>query len=289
MKKSVKKLCFLCLLICNTICVGFSQDRSSELIKLAEHFMSIDHHRAANKMFLKAYFLDRTNDHTELPLQISESFYLLNDFENASKYINTYIRQSSIPLHKQMDAKYFKLRMLYEQKRYKETLASLFQFKQDQIDYDRDKYHYYLALSYSLDNNYKNSQEAIEQLSYYHLLPKEEINYIFKRLIKNDQRWNYKYTLLSMFVPGLGQFAYGDYADALNSFIINAGFATLFIYIQQTLSLTDAVLSVAPWFGRYYVGGLNNTSIGSKKHQNTITDKYIVQLIQVLSKYKPLQ
>jgi TM2 domain-containing membrane protein YozV len=63
---------------------------------------------------------------------------------------------------------------------------------------------------------------------------------------------------MSVFVPGLGQTYAGDWKDGLNSLLLNAGTTTLYLYVAINYSLVDALISVMPWWHRYYVGGFTN-------------------------------
>ena len=69
------------------------------------------------------------------------------------------------------------------------------------------------------------------------------------RFNPNKIRW------MSIFLPGLGQLYLGEYRYALNSLLLTGGLMTLFGYTLVNLSLVDALVSVMPWFQRYYAGG----------------------------------
>lgn len=62
---------------------------------------------------------------------------------------------------------------------------------------------------------------------------------------------------LSLIIPGLGQLYAGYYEEAANSFLLSAGFWSLYFYTATKYSLFDAILSIYPWFHRYYLGGFN--------------------------------
>ena len=61
--------------------------------------------------------------------------------------------------------------------------------------------------------------------------------------------------VLSMILPGAGQLYAGDIKNGLNSMILNG--ILIFIFVNTTLNYTifDAMLTVFPWFQRYYQGG----------------------------------
>jgi hypothetical protein len=66
-----------------------------------------------------------------------------------------------------------------------------------------------------------------------------------------------KARILSTILPGLGQLYAGDIKNGINSFILTGGLIVLGINTAINLTLIDALMSVAPWFQRYYMGGYN--------------------------------
>jgi hypothetical protein len=87
-------------------------------------------------------------------------------------------------------------------------------------------------------------------------------------------------------IPGVGQLYLGEYEAAINSFLLTGFFTGLYIVAMGNLSLLDAVLSVAPWFHRYYQGGLlqakalaiKKKEIKDSEYYNTLIDLYAKQL-----------
>jgi len=63
--------------------------------------------------------------------------------------------------------------------------------------------------------------------------------------------------VLSIILPGLGQLYAGDIKNGINSFLLTGGLIALGINTAINLTLLDALMSVAPWFQRYYLGGYN--------------------------------
>ena len=61
--------------------------------------------------------------------------------------------------------------------------------------------------------------------------------------------------LLSMILPGTGQFYSGDVKNGLNSLLLTGGFITVGLMVATNYSLIDAVISIIPWVQRYYIGG----------------------------------
>ncbi len=63
--------------------------------------------------------------------------------------------------------------------------------------------------------------------------------------------------ILSICLPGLGQFYAGDIKNGINSFLLTGAFLALGIHTAVKYTLVDAFGSVLPWFQRYYMGGFS--------------------------------
>ncbi|MEM7367171.1 MAG: hypothetical protein AAF587_01150 [Bacteroidota bacterium] len=74
-------------------------------------------------------------------------------------------------------------------------------------------------------------------------------NHRLKRFNPNKVR------IMSAVLPGLGQLYCGEYKDAINSLLLVGGLGVLFGYTTVNLSLVDALVSIFPWYQRYFVGG----------------------------------
>lgn len=67
--------------------------------------------------------------------------------------------------------------------------------------------------------------------------------------------------IMSTLLPGAGQFYAGEYQEGINSFLITAVFVYYSFRIAAIYSSLDAIITVLPWFQRYYIGGYNKASL----------------------------
>ncbi len=87
---------------------------------------------------------------------------------------------------------------------------------------------------------------------------RERIDALFHRN-ERYQRLNPKAAkIMSIIVPGSGQFYSGHIKEGLNSLLLTGALAWLTVNTMTRLSYVDAMVSVFPWFYRYYAGGLSN-------------------------------
>jgi tetratricopeptide (TPR) repeat protein len=65
--------------------------------------------------------------------------------------------------------------------------------------------------------------------------------------------------ILSMIIPGSGQFYAGDVKNGFNSLLLTGGFITVGFIVAINYSLLDSFVSVIPWIQRYYIGGIKRS------------------------------
>ena len=88
------------------------------------------------------------------------------------------------------------------------------------------------------------------------------------------------YQTMSYIFPGLGQILLGDVKQSVNSMLLNGGLAVLFIHTARRLSFFDAVISVIPWFYRYYNGGAKLTKQLAQEKKKKRHQKHLKELLQ---------
>jgi tetratricopeptide (TPR) repeat protein len=85
---------------------------------------------------------------------------------------------------------------------------------------------------------------------------------VFAQNERLPRRYNAKRAkLLSTFIPGAGQLYIGDVKNGLNSFLLTSGLVVLGIQYILYYSWIDSLVSIAPWFQRYYMGGRNRAGL----------------------------
>lgn len=89
--------------------------------------------------------------------------------------------------------------------------------------------------------------------------------------------------VLSTFLPGSGQIYVGNYEAGLNSLLLAAGIVSGGIFIARLYNPIDALVTIVPWFTRYYMGGYSHAEeMAIRKNQENCSDvlNEIVVLLQ---------
>ncbi len=235
----------------------------------------------ALKELLRVHFEDRDSKEITVLKDVAFCFEKVGDLSNAIKYLNQYLRVTNLDLEEKIEASYYKVQLLMKVD-LKLALADLYQFSSKLIAADKDRYQYYLAMVYYASNEVELAFSELESLSYIDGLSKVDIKELEQKVQANADKKHFGARALSMILPGLGQTVSGDYKDGLNSAIINGSMIALFFYVSTNLSFADALLSIVPWFGRFYIGGMQNAKTASKRKQERKKQEYLIQLNQML-------
>jgi tetratricopeptide (TPR) repeat protein len=139
------------------------------------------------------------------------------------------------------------------------------------------KKNFFLGVSYFQYNDLNQSETYFLKASP-HEDQKAQIKKLFtelKKKLKNPKTAR----ILSIFVPGAGQLYNGDIKNALNSFLLTAGLATLFYFTAINYTIIDAYFVVFPWFQRYYMGGIKKAFLLTSNMNQKKKDRYYQLLL----------
>lgn len=140
-----------------------------------------------------------------------------------------------------------------EQSKRKTFYAAVLNFSVEKYDLAKIQF---LSL---IDSTDIESKKKIEQL----FIKNEKINKLNPRTAR----------IMSMILPGLGQFYAGDIKNGMNSIILTVGIATWGIVTAiKSTSPFDVLVTAAPWFQRYYMGGYKKAeqiAINEKKKRRS--------------------
>lgn len=131
-------------------------------------------------------------------------------------------------------------------------------------------------------NSFEESRNSFKQsLSNYDLKGRMKVDSLFDVLVKIKTPNPRTAKILSMCLPGLGQFYAGDIKNGINSFLLTGGLFVLGMNIAQSLTFFDALLAVAPWFQRYYMGGYGRAEKIAEERLREKQNKIYLALINL--------
>lgn len=283
MKKFIVFLCLFCFQIPNSLHGQGAYVQADAA--LAYDFLNEGNYDLALKELLRVHFYDRSGKEVRVLSDISYCFEQLGDFPNAIKYQSKYLRQQDLSDAERLSASYRKVQLRLSSNP-QLALAELYQLNSTFIKADPDRYHYYEAMIHYRNNNTDLCQNALAKLSYSNAVNQEAYNKLQEEIYSNANKKHNHARFLSTVIPGLGQAVNGDVQDGFNSAIINGAMIALFFYVTGNLSFGDAVISVLPWFGRFYVGGMQNAKNASRNKQKRKKEQLLEQLNTLLMNAK---
>ncbi|GAB3521059.1 tetratricopeptide repeat protein [Emticicia fontis] len=149
----------------------------------------------------------------------------------------------------------------------------------------RRKTFYSAILHFSTEKYAESKKEFLALVDSNNVAAKQTIEELF---VKNDKisRLNPKKAkVLSILMPGLGQFYAGDVKNGFNSFLLTGGIVTwgILAAIGSPAPL-DIFITMVPWFQRYYMGGYKKAEViaenQKKKRRSKVYNKILDEVSQ---------
>ena len=151
-------------------------------------------------------------------------------------------------------------------------------------NYFKSRKNYYLFLIYLNKREFELSKNYFLNISEFSDSKINQVQSSFSHLEKKIRRTNPKVaSVLSMLIPGSGQMFYGNFSSGINSLLLTTTALTVFTIISIRYSYIDAILSVFPYYQRYYIGGVINTINFAEEKNKLITYKTINNLNNIIN------
>ncbi len=87
---------------------------------------------------------------------------------------------------------------------------------------------------------------------------------------------------MSLLLPGSGQTYTGNYKDGVNSAVLLGALLAVAYDMGARYSVIDPIISISPWFLRYYKGGYLNSKDIAKKKLNQKRSTTLKQILSVI-------
>jgi tetratricopeptide (TPR) repeat protein len=282
MRLTIKYLKLSVLIIFNLFAAQIlSAQDFDETVSFADNQFKSGQYTTALKTYQRALFFSDGRRDLYLFRKIAEISYLNNDFETAQKYYGLAFNQAgSDSLRTELLFNKASCQIL--NKNYQLALIDLFSVN-DSAEIIQKRLNFYLATCYFGLEDFSQAKTYFETCLPVH--DTAELATLFTR--KNLQSPSPKTArVLSMIIPGLGQTYSGDLKSGFNSLILTSGLIALAVNIGIRYRPIDAILSVLPWYQRYYTGGYGKAEeIAIRRQQQKRSDVYnkILKLISELN------
>ena len=222
------------------------------------------------------------SDNIENLNYLAESYQKIKSYDNALvHYSLMYNLLSNDSLKNEVCFEMAKCYMTQEKYDYAEIeILNIKEFN----NYFKSRKNYYLFLIYLYKGEFELSKNYFLNIREFSDANINQIERSFSHLEKKIRRSNPKVaSALSMVIPGSGQVYSGNFSSGINSLLLTTTALSIFTIISFRYSPIEAILSVFPYYQRYYIGGVLN-AINFVEEKNRIRyHKTLIELNSIIS------
>lgn len=259
-----KHLFFLCWISTATFLPAQTVEES---LLFARQQLAEGNHPLALKTYQRVLFFGKDRFRDECQRQLAALYAEQGDFAKAVFYYDL-LYESATSDSLRYDASFNKTGILMLQNQYKKALLELLSLPKSLPEPWKSRKQLYLGAAHFGIREFELARQDLLPLFAEN---DAEGRATFERLMRQAERTARKSPktarILSMVLPGAGQFYAGDFKNGLNSLILNALLGYWFVSTGISYSLVDAFATVTPWFFRYYGGGVRRAGEILEKKQ----------------------
>ncbi len=280
LKDILLSYCFLAFLSLTALSSSLEGQSLEQTMALAHQYYDASDYEVAIKTFQRVNFFDQDRAF-ECKYWIGESYFALGEFKSAARYFDqAYYLNDSDSIKNELGLR--KTLCLIKLRQFPESLVELYAMSPIVTEGQAYRKHLYLAVaSFGTEKFEQSEQHFRALLSPEDSLAAQQITTLFDdnerldRLNPETAKW------LSVFIPGAGQIYAGDFRSGLNSMVLNG--ALLFALFNTAAAYTfwDALISVFPWYYRYYMGGIDNAVDSVEKRKRKKRSEIYEDLLKV--------
>lgn len=254
---------------------------------LANQQYNSGNYRHASKSFQRVIFFDSSGKYIDSSyLRLGQCYLETGKLEKANKNLNlAYHASREDPLKYEV---IFRKTVLYLMRRnFNLGLMELYNLPDSLSGESAQRKQFYLGIAhFGLENYQSSKKHFLNSLHDTAAYARKKINVLFAKNKKLRMLNPLTAQILSTVLPGLGQVYAGYFKEGINSFLLTSAFLGLGIHTGLNLSVLDALISVTPWYTRYYLGGFQKSGELVKKRNREKRGKIYKNILEVLARSK---
>jgi hypothetical protein len=264
---------------------GFSQDIKQSFDFANELFGKQDYAGAAIT-YRRVIYFDKAEEYRKSCYKnIADCLYETQQYEEAADYYELAFFQQKTDSSKS-EIIFRKLSCYLIQNSFEYAQVELLNLP-DKLteEQSRRKVFYSALLNFSTEKYEDSKKEFLQLIDTTNIESRNKVEALFVKNEKINKLSPRKARILSMVFPGLGQFYAGDFKNGANSILLTAGIAAWGISAAiKSANPLDALITMVPWFQRYYSGGYKKAEIiaenQKKKRRAKVYNKILDEVSQ---------
>jgi TM2 domain. len=275
---SRKLLFFLCLIEA----LALRAQTVEESLIFAREQLAIGNETLARKTYQRALFFSPAKHRDECQRQLSLLYESAGELDKAVYYCDL-LYQGTRSDSLRYEALFSKTGILMLQHQYPKALLELFSLPQNlQEPWASRKQLYLGAAHFGMREFGLARKDLLVLFAENDFEGREKFESLMKKAERAARKNPKTARLLSLFLPGAGQFYAGDVKNGLNSMLLNLLLGYWFVATGVNYSFVDAGASIAPWLFRYYAGGIRRAGDLVEKNKEERLRKYFRQTLELV-------
>lgn len=275
----------LLILFIFTINLGFSQDIKQSFDFANELYEKHDYVGAAIT-YRRVIYFDKAEEYRKSCYKnIADCLYETQQYEEAADYYElAFFQQKTDSLKAEILFK--KLSCYLIQNSFDYAQVELLNLPNNlTLEQRRRKVFYEAVLNFSTEKYDESKKQFLQLIDSTNIETKNRIEGLFLKNDKISKLSPRKARILSMIVPGLGQFYAGDFKNGANSILLTAGIGVWGVMSAvRSTSPVDALFTMVPWFQRYYSGGYKKAEIIAENQKKKRRAKVYNEILDEVAK-----
>lgn len=257
------------------------QNSLDSLMVFADAQYSSGNYHTAAKEYQRIIFLSEKQE-PEVVLKLADAQFYCSNWEDARNYYDLTSRLSTNDSIK-LVARLKKISSYIAEEKYKEALIDLYNindslYKTNSFDID-----VLFGICYFGIDDFNKSRQFFISAAGSDSVAAHKIDSVFsiKKLFERPKPAVASF--LSIVLPGLGQFYSGHVQEGLNSFFLTETLLIVAVIVAYQYSFIDALMTIIPWYQRYYLGGVEKSKNLAKEKlelNRSIAYKKVLDILQ---------
>lgn len=282
--KGIKKILSIFIWIIISL-QAYGQDLSPEkLLSRADYLYEHQQYEPAIKEYQRYLFYTGSED-IDVLQKLAGGLFELQYYDLALQYYEQIYYLSDNPAVK-FHSRLKEINYHMDQKKYNEALVVLYSVRSDYYESYPEIINFLFAICHYGLEEFERSEEYFLNIAASDSTATQEIKEIFSDKKKFNKPNPKTISILSLFIPGLGQIISGDLKEGLNSFILVEGIGVLAVYVGFRYSIIDAVFTVLPWYQRYLLGGSDKAEKIAIRKRAQNRNEIFHEILEVLEVYE---